>query len=230
MPVNDEVEIRFPYPCPTCDPGSPIIIWHIETTATLTIDTEGRVNNVSRPTPEALAATCGVLFDQAVMAEAQARAAEIIDFSHFPPDYMIPNPCERLDTPISLEPFTTMTLEGLGEYELQRRIDGTETRPPGYTRAVNEDLEVRYAYPTPKKVWPAPITIFHVPTSTTVNVDLEGQIVGIHRSDGPAEIAAVCSVLNDESLMAELISLVADIGAYWRYEPTVSPDPCAGVE
>jgi hypothetical protein len=230
MFVNDEVEIRFPYPCANCDPGSPLFLWHIETTADMTVDVKGRVNRVRRATPDALAAMCAVLADEKVMARAQAQAAETFDFSRMPPSYMIPNPCERLDTPISLEPFTTMTLEELGDFEQQRWIDGDEARPPEYKRVVNKDIEVRYVYPVPNRVWSSPITIWHYETSTFVHVDLGGEVVWMDYSIGPEAVEAICAVLNDEQLMAEVTARAAETGSYWRYKAPLSPDPCEGVE
>jgi hypothetical protein len=230
MPVNGEVEIRFPYPCGTCDPGSALMLWHIATTADMMIDERGRVDGIHRPTPDALVAMCAVLADETVMAEAQARAAENMDSSKSPPDYMIPNPCETLGTPVPLESFTMMTQEELEEFRRRLRTEGSEASPPGYTRKVNEAVEIRYAYPALNYVWFSPMTIWHFPTSNDLHVDLNGDVVEDIGAPEPGAIEALCAVLNDEPLMEEVTSRAAETGAYWRYEPPVDPDPCEGLE
>jgi hypothetical protein len=49
--------------------------------------------------------------------------------------------------------------------------------PELYSWRVNDVVEFQFAYPAGTTEWPAPITIWHIPTNRTVSIGSEGRIV-----------------------------------------------------
>lgn len=103
--------------------------------------------------------------------------------------------------------------------------------PEEYVLKVAGDVEIRFAHPSGLIDWTAPIFIHHFSSSSRVLLDREGRVTN-EIINGSEAASAICAVLSDDVLIAEVISRAAEIkGALVMFnrEP-LDPGPCNGVE
>jgi hypothetical protein len=225
--VGDDVEIQFAYPLdrvgwthPFVTWVSPIYIWHIPSSGAISVDIDGRVMLIERVVkPEAIAASCAVLSDAAVMAEVLSRALEI-DVPRHDSRPVEPDPCT---TPVQPEPSPIPPPEDYVRSNL-------ETWPTEFTMPVNDEVEIRFAYPNSDGVHDSRIFITYLPSSASLHVDPEGRVASVGRTLSPNALIAVCAVFSDEVLMFAAQSRAAELNTYFIGHDPLVPNPCEGVE
>lgn len=82
--------------------------------------------------------------------------------------------------------------------------------PEEYVLKVAGDVEIRFAHPSGLIDWIAPIFIHHFSSSSRVLLDREGRVTS-EIINGSEAALAICAVLSDDVLMAEVISRAAEI-------------------
>ena len=231
--VNEDVEIQFSIPDELTHHIASVVIRHFPSVSLLGVNQDGFATLDDIGGAEAHAAICAVLNDEALMDTVRARATALnaYTFGQSPLDNL---PCESIDrsgSSASSEPGTTVDQGATNEF---RVVYDRRDWPADYRRRVGDDVEIQFAYPLEGVVkavaWTSPIYVWHIPTSGAVSVDIDGRVTNIKRVVKPEAIAAICTVLSDADLMAEVTSRALEINATRLDSRLVEPDPCGGVE
>ena len=86
-----------------------------------------------------------------------------------------------------------------------------ERHPEGYRLTINDDVLVRIAYPSDVIRWSWAAVITHVPSQSSIELDLRGDPLRSHFQSGAGE-AALRRVLDDDAMMASVRRSLALIG------------------
>ena len=82
--------------------------------------------------------------------------------------------------------------------------------PAEYVLRPSGDVEIRFAYPSGILDYIAPIFVHHFSSSSRVLLNREGRVTA-HTINGADAASAICAVLSDDDLIAEVISRAAEI-------------------
>lgn len=103
--------------------------------------------------------------------------------------------------------------------DMQRRVD---THPEEYKEIINSDVAILYAYPAPTIDWEGPIFLIHIPSVSSVTLDLNGEVFSTNYNSPEAE-EALGELLADEPLIERVVKRAQEIGAYTIIHGTGQP-------
>ena len=174
MRVDGDVEIGFAYPGANLDWSAAIVVEHTPSSSFVGLDRSGRATRQTINGAEARSAICAVLSDEALMAQLISRVEGIVGAFVFSAAPLEPGPCEDSGPASLSETVAPLTLEELEEF-FQRAInEGSDEWPRGYSLRVNDDVEIRYAYPARVADWNASVFIRHDPSGSSIGVNQAG--------------------------------------------------------
>ena len=97
-----------------------------------------------------------------------------------------------------------------------------ERYPEAYRLTLNDDVVVRVAYPSEVIRWSWAAVITHLPSQSSIELDLKGELLRSHFQSSAGE-AALRSVLDDDAMMASVRRSLALIGDGVVFEDDAPP-------